>query len=416
MSRRSRARAGFTLIEALVSIVILVIVMALTMSLLFGMRAFAERQQTYTAPRQTARGAIDYLTHYVQGAGDLNTLLNNPNALVMYFNSDAGPGGVPRQASFNNVTDANLADLGTDILTVAIPSRPIVAPVHNWPGYKHAATMDVEFRAGCPNEAYNLYLFEQATNATPLSNPVSNQAQSGLLMLVDSDTGMWTYFQITSYQPNTDCNDPNGNIIHIVANPGQSGMIDPPGGHPGMNNPKIMCGVEFRSFRIRNGSLEQKNGMFDPSTDNPGTAFFPIVENVEDLQVAYIYGKGPHTGEVWNTGYDPGSGWTAHTLTTPNAIPTQAGPNTLTPDEWDVTNVVGLRFSLTGRSLPLPLSSLKLTERKGTSADPSVAHHFRPASEDHTQGALDVNAAKPVVYDHTRLTTTLMLRNRILGG
>ena len=63
----------------------------------------------------------------------------------------------------------------------------------------------------------------------------------------------------------------------------------------------LWAGVSYVSFRVRNGTLEQKNGMFDRTTDKPGAAFFPIMENVEDLQVAYIYGRGAQAGNVWNT-------------------------------------------------------------------------------------------------------------------
>ena len=63
--KRSR---GFTLIEALVSVLILSVVMIVALTLLVSMRSFAAKQQAFTAPRQSARSAIDYLSFFLAGA------------------------------------------------------------------------------------------------------------------------------------------------------------------------------------------------------------------------------------------------------------------------------------------------------------------------------------------------------------
>src|SRR5450759_5067822 len=120
---RGRAR-GFTLLEAMISLLLLVIVLIVAMTMLFQMRAFAERQQYFMLPRQAARRATDYLSYYIAGASDLNyvkPLQQSPNALIMYYN--LGTPGVLTQPSYNNLTTAQAAfgDVGTDIITMVAP-------------------------------------------------------------------------------------------------------------------------------------------------------------------------------------------------------------------------------------------------------------------------------------------------------
>ncbi|MFI5120601.1 MAG: prepilin-type N-terminal cleavage/methylation domain-containing protein, partial [Thermoanaerobaculia bacterium] len=87
--RRRRPARGFTLLEAMVSLLLLVIVLVVAMTMLFQMRAFAERQQYFMLPRQAARRAADYLSFYFASASDVNyidTDRPNPNALIMTYN------------------------------------------------------------------------------------------------------------------------------------------------------------------------------------------------------------------------------------------------------------------------------------------------------------------------------------------
>ena len=100
---RRRAPRGFTLLEAMVSLILLVIILTVAMTMLFQMRAFAERQQYFMLPRQAARRAADYLSFYLAGASDINyvdTTHPSPNALIMYYNLN----GATTQASYNNLT------------------------------------------------------------------------------------------------------------------------------------------------------------------------------------------------------------------------------------------------------------------------------------------------------------------------
>jgi prepilin-type N-terminal cleavage/methylation domain-containing protein len=431
-SRNRRIRRGFSLIEALVSMTILVIVMVFSMSLLFSMRSFASRQQLFTEPRQTARRAIDYLAYHVEGAADLNTKRNNPLALVTWYIKK----NVTTQATYNNLTGletgngtigtgglyTNFGDVGTDILTVAVPTNPMALPVATWVGGQHAANLYVDFRAGCPVDAYNLQLFKQITGDTG--------SAGGVMVLVDAN-GNYVFYQITGYQ-GSDCSkvvgpfDPNNpvDVIHVVNNPGGSGFIDPPGGQPSLTKPITMSGgVGFLSFRVRTPTdaagkptgppnLEQRIGLFDPTTDNPGAAFAPIVEGIEDFQVAYLYASSPGGGTlIFNDGTTPIPATVAAAATM--GVPPQAGSKD-PPTPYDITNVIGLRVTTTGRSGELPLVALGQKANTGVGAT-----HFRPRAEDHPQGSNDVPTSTSGglgVYDHNRMTTTLMLRNRMLGN
>jgi hypothetical protein len=138
------------------------------------------------------------------------------------------------------------------------------------------------------------------------------------------------------------------------------------------------------------------------------------MENVEDLQVAYMYSQDLAKGAgdnplVWNTASNeidfgcPAPGCN---------IPLQAGPSGV-PLPLDVTNVIGVRVSVTGRSPLLPLAAQKLTDVDvNNPLATTTSQHFRPRSEDH-----DVTDPPQYdLFDHYRATATLLLRNRIPRG
>jgi len=226
--------------------------------------------------------------------------------------------------------------------------------------------------------------------------------QSTLLMLVDN-TGSWAYVRIAdlgSYK-SSDCANTGGKNINIQVDT-TAAALAPPNGAGVLTDPVyLVAGLQVISFRVLTDSvdgvpkLQQKLGLFDPNTDNPyppiGSplpAFTNVMENVEDLQVAYMY----PTGTIWNTAT------AGQTLAAPG-VPPQAGPSSAaTPLDIDIQNVIGLRFSVTGRSPLLPIGARKLTTQ-----------HFRPASEDHAAATVSDQ------FDHYRATATLMLRNRIPG-
>src|ERR1035437_2434641 len=458
-SSRRRVR-GFTLLEAMISLLLLVIVLIVAMTMLFQMRAFAERQQYFMLPRQAARRATDYLSYYIAGASDVNyvnSLQQSPNALITYYNLN----GVLTQASYNNLTgtetgnaarvvaanppviptaisSTNFGDIGTDIITMVAPFNPsryqVLAP---FPPASAPADVWVNFRVGCAtSDTANRAAFRAATGW--------DGTQSALLMLVDK-TGSWAYVRIVGgglegspgYQLDGLCTDTANQNIHFQADT-TAATLAPPNGTGGLTDPVfLVAGLQVISFRVLTDSvdgvpkLQQKLGLFDPNTDNPGTAFTNVMENVEDLQVAYVYsqdaaaGTGIDKSLVWNTAPQtidpaaPGCG----ALPAPGCdthVPFQAGPNFgLAIPPLDISNVIGVRFSVTGRSPLLPIGARQLTnidvkEKLST----TTILHFRPASEDHAVTPDPIQSTWPLYdqYDHYRATATLMLRNRIPKG
>ncbi|HQR45378.1 MAG TPA: prepilin-type N-terminal cleavage/methylation domain-containing protein [Thermoanaerobaculia bacterium] len=421
MSPRSDRRRGFSLAEAMVSLTLLVVVMVVALTLLFTMRSFAERVQWVIEPRQTARRAVDYLAHFLQGATDAGTMA--PNAIVTYYNSDATNAASLVQATYDNLTAAQaangLGDEGTDVISVILPtgtpSKFLVsypAPTTTWPGFS-PPTQDfyISFTEGCGatfDDNANMTAFKQLTRE-------NGTGHSNALLLLQDNVGAWTYFRISAYvaaDANCDCKHTNGANIHIQADPGDvpaKGTIDPPGGHAaGMADPvALVTGLEAFSFRVRTvggvPSLEQKTGLFDPATDNPGTAFVPIIENVEDLQIAYLYTD----GTFWQSSAN--SLKTLDATAYPDDVPSQAGPAGVPPAR-DITQVMGLRFSVVARSRPVTFGARQISGAKTGTAVGAVDRRFRPAVE---------NRAGAATYDdfeHFRATVTLMLKNRMLGS
>ena len=436
----------------MVSLLLLVVVLIVAMTMLFQMRAFAERQQYFMLPRQAARRAADYLSYYFAGASDVNYIDSthpSPNALIMYYN--LGTPGVLRQASYNNLTggeplnaarvipanppviptainSTKFGDIGTDIITMVAPFDPgryLVFPLP-FPAFGANVNLWFNFRVGCvTSDAANRTAFQAATGF--------DGTQSALLMLVDKN-GAWSYVRIPSagYQVDGLCSDvTNFKNIHVTVDTASAALPAPPNGVASFTDPVyLVTGLQVISFRILTDDvdglpkLQQKLGLFDPANDNPyppvGSplpAFTNVMENVEDLQVAYMYSQNAAAGTgdnplVWNTASQtidstaPGCG----ALPAPGCathVPFQAGPNFaagLPP--LDISNVIGVRFSVTGRSPLLPLASQQMT---------TTSQHFRPLSEDHA-----VTMAGPLplsdLFDHYRATATLMLRSRIPRG
>ncbi|MDX9732782.1 MAG: hypothetical protein RBU36_01530 [Thermoanaerobaculia bacterium] len=440
----SKHRRGISLSEAMVSLLILTMVMIVALTLLFSMKSFAERQQVKTAPRQTARRAVDYLSSFVAGATDLNDRADppSPNAIVTWYATAQGSTLTRRQASYNNLTAAQagngFGEEGTDILTVAVPIDPFQVPISRWPGWQHAANLYFSFTDGCFDEAGNPVAdgdavmeqrFKELTGATPNA---AGQLQSPILTLVDED-GNWAYYQITGYQQFS-CTAKDVLIdgetrqynVHVISNPGQSDGLNPPGGRPELNDPSLAGGMRFYSFRVRrdaNGvpNLEQKIGLFNPLTDNPGTAFTPIMPNVEDFQVAYMYRASPNgtTTTIFNTADDAIPATIGGQTT--NGVPPQFGFDT-SPSAadlaWDITRVSGLRISITSRSAPVRFESRNISVRRGT----QTRANSRPDSEDRAGVGPDtVDAQLPSGtrlgdFDHHRMTSTILIRNRMLGN
>jgi type II secretory pathway pseudopilin PulG len=425
--RRALAR-GFTLIEAMVSLLLLVIVLTVAMSMLFQMRAFAERQQFFMLPRQTARRAVDYLSYYVSGASDLNDYTSprtSPNALVTYYRV----GGADVQASYDNlsggetgnaVTVPNVStkfgDVGTDILTLIAPSNPgryVVAPT--FPALGTSVDLFFNFRVGCGvtnDDAANQAAFKAATGW--------DGTKSALMTLLDR-TGNWIYFQIPTagYLVDGACSDVTTyKNIHVQADTQSATLPAPPGGTAGLADPvSLVTGIQVISFRVLTDpadnvpKLQQKLGLFDPATDNPGTAFVNVMDNVEDLQVAYVYAAEPvvTAGTFWNTATQTLGG---------DRVPPQGGPATAN-GPTDISNVIAIRFSVTSRSPQLGVGAQQLTNvRDQGPLTGTGSQHFRPASENHPIRMDPFQPTHPLydLFDHYRATSMLLLRNRTLGS
>jgi len=408
--RAERRAEGFTLVEVSIAMLILVIVLVLSGTLLVSMRSFAQKQQAFAEPRQTARRAIDYLAYYVRGASDMNFVQQAnpaPNALmVWYMNSTGQNTGTEVQACWDNVTNANYALPGTDIFTVAEPtvgSGPI--SIVNWPSIA-AANFDVSnYSQGCPNDTQNLIDFQRVMGCDP-SCIGTGKCSSAPFMIVDS-TGNWQFYTITNFmtsQCSNITNSPPNVFPQIVISPANG--MNPPGGfhtvtcNDNTNPCHIMAGVQFVTFRVAPDAttgiprLEELNtgGLFNPTVQTTGAndPFTPLLDNVEDLQVAYIY----KDGTIWNTSQQVLSN-AAPANTYINNVPTQGSAY-----PYDAQNVVGLRISVVARSArPIP------TFLGGPGG--KVAAVTPPENS---------TAVYAAGYYHYRLTATVMIQNRILGN
>jgi prepilin-type N-terminal cleavage/methylation domain-containing protein len=429
-------RRGFTLIEAMVSLLLLVIVLTVAMTMLFQMRAFAERQQFFMLPRQAARRATDYLSYYVASASDADLAQRSPNALIMYYNLN----GNVLQASYDNLTGAEpgnavttpnvttqLGDIGTDVITLVAPLNPakyrVSAP---FPAFGAGAkNLFVNFRGGCGGPAGT----DDVTNMTQFKAATGfDGANSSLLMFEDAN-GEWSYFQIPAAgYISSNCADVTTyRNIRVQAAIQSATLPAPPNGGAAFTDPvSLVTGLQFISFRVRTDpvdnvpKLQQKIGLFNPNTDNPGAAFVNVMENVEDLQIAYVYAS----GAIWNntagqTITQAIAGAECNIAACDNRIPPQAGPGAVSQEPLDVTGVIGLRFSITARSPSLSIGARQLTNVNVTDVlTTTTSQHFRPESENHPVTMDPMAPLRPLydLFDHYRATSTMLLRNRTLGS
>ncbi len=365
-SPRNLREAGFSLIEILLALGLTVLLMTIASQLIFSMKRSSDRMRISAEARLRGQKALDYLTSNIRGATDMNPRTGNPASLMTWYKK----GGANLQASWNNVTNANLADVGTDILTIARASSVTYATAPTFGSTNSSTPTTFLFAGGCPNSSDNIAVFKDLTgNGEPV-------------LLVDA-AGAWGFYQITDYLDGTNAGSCTLNPpeIQATANPGAANLLESMTAPGSFIDPvKLMLSVQFFTFRVRDGWLEQKLGLFDPATDNPGTAFSPLIPNIDDFQVAWVF----RDGTVWNSSAQQ---LPAGTYT--NNIPAQG-----TTLAQDVINCTALRVSIVARSAE------ELTW------DP-VALFSRPTVEDRAGGTNDR-------FFHHRATTLVMIRNRNL--
>lgn len=372
------------MVELLVVLVTLTIILVLTGQLVFAMRRSALQQQFQVDARQTARGAADYINFLLRGAMDPPYDAAGSVALLIR----ASWGGVSTQFTYDNVSSASLADPGTDIITFArFHEATTITPVRAEGGDAGSVVWWWAFDGGCrtgatqaEREAANLALFKQLTGFTGDATP------SERLLLLD-DSGQSAIYQICSYSSShcdvtAPCNQP---CVVVQANTACTGGIIPAGGYTGMVNPRLVVGLRFTTLRVKGGWLQQHDGIFDPA--NPDDGFVPILPNVEDLQIAYIFnqaiGGAGLTDVLWNN--DP-----THTL---------AGGGV--PDATQARQVIGVRVTVTGRAGQ---------EQRGAGQQ----RFYRPRAENH-RGGEELGEA-PDGFARFAVSSTALLRNRIAGS
>lgn len=363
---------GFTIPEVLVTLIILTAILVMAAQLIFQTREAAERQRAQTEARQSARTAAEYLHYMLRGATDMNGQLPSaPSPMAILTYARFGNNASDTQVSYDNLTAAQAAagfgDEGTDIIVFARAEDSRLAPIIRWVGRTDAANAYFQFRDLCPDSAANFARFKQLTGAHLNDR---NKEVSEPFVVYDSD-GKMRFYQITDYQDsqNADCCSTGKGgvpapVIWVIANPGLSDSVNPPGGQaPNLNcsGSSTTCwgalGVRFYTLRVWRGWLEQKRGVFDPS--NPGQGFVPIVPNVEDFQVAYFF----RNGQVRNASLADPPGWV------PPASP-MPWEGSFDPNVLHAANVVALRLTVTARSsFELPVTQ------------EATARFFRPAAE-----------------------------------
>jgi prepilin-type N-terminal cleavage/methylation domain-containing protein len=441
MSRSSSkpAAAGFTLMEVLVVLATLGMILWMAGQLLFPMRQAAERQRLQVEARQAARSAADYTAFLVRGATDMNDTATplDPAIILTYLWKGSNPGvgfdfpacpgsGTCVQLSYNNVDQAatSFASDGTDILTltsadVASPSKIVAASPFPNP-LTNGSVEYWAFSLGCvmgspTQDQDNFDAFVAATQDPAIVPPA--QPKSRPLIVTDPGSGAWLIYQIIDYRSasnSSSCTttDPNCVVggasvacIQVSADPDNADALNPPGGPSTLGNlPALVVGTRFISLRVCNGWLEQKEGLFDPATDNncpalptgtvefplqpphdPSTGWSALLPNVEDFQVAYMM----RSGATWN---GPTATLSAAQGCNDGVPSANNAPGVIGP--FDARSVLGVRVTVTARASTTVLG-------EGKVAFP------RPVAEDH-----DPSAAGDDKFYRFQVSSVAMLRNR----
>jgi prepilin-type N-terminal cleavage/methylation domain-containing protein len=438
-SSSRRATAGFTLMEVLVVLACLGMILWMAGQLLFPMRQAAERQRLQVEARQTARSAADFIAYSLRNATDMNTTVQplDPAAILTYLWRGPNPGtgnSFPAcpgdagcvQLSYNNVDQGatSFASDGTDIITltaseVSFPAKLTGAAAFPSP-FTNASVEYWAFSVGCvagssTQDTDNFNAFVDATKDPAIVPPA--QPVSRPLIVADPGTGAWLIYRIIDYRSannSSSCSVPNPTCvvagapapcIEVSADPDNANGLNPPGGPATLTNPPLLVvGTQFRSLRVCNGWLEQKEGFFDPQTDNncpalpvgtvefpqqpphdPSTGWSALLPNVEDFQVAYTFRNGL-------TRNGPGATLSAAEGCNDGVPSANDEPNTLS--QFDARAVLGVRITVTARSSTPVTMGAKVAVR-------------RPPAEDH-----DPTTATSDLYYRFQVSAVALLRNR----
>jgi prepilin-type N-terminal cleavage/methylation domain-containing protein len=340
--------------------------------------AFMVRGATDLNDALLPRNPAGLITYLWRGDGSMVTVTDP-------FATCPGDGGCV-QLAFNNVDRAAsgaIASQGSDIITLARPITTLKAVSASWPGsgcpaggdtYANLCVQQWVFQEGCVapmdpasgnwagGDADNRTLFKQMTGGD------INATSSRNLILYNADNGLWLVYRITDYRDDLNqdsctnaatrnCLVANSTLpvpcLQVQASPEDVNTLNPPGAQRELTGTfNLVLGHQFVALRVCNGWLEQKNDIFDPAADAncpdlpAGTVefppyqakagWFPLLGNVEDMQVAYIFRDGTF-------GNGPGS-----TMTTADHVPGTIGISGF--NATDSTNVVALRITITARS------------------------------------------------------------------
>lgn len=446
-----RTIRGFSLIEVLVVVAALGMIVFMAAQLFFPMRRVADRQRLQVESRQTARSAADYVAFLLRGTADLNSYTTDPAprntaaVLTYLFKGDAAAftsypvcpddaGCI--QVSYNNVAAAGgngLADPGTDIITVTRLTRPQVLQAITWGGHNNGAETYFGFDGDCSNAIANRDAFFAAVGTDP-----ANAALSKPMVVFDS-AGNWQFYQIDVSASKADgtkntwsciptdpllpaaCDtNPDAAVttkapcVWVTARPGVD-VLNAPGGPkalgPGVH---LAMGVDFVSVRVCQGWLEIKDGIFDPTVDtncpnwdvtqpvgpyqSHGAAWTPLMSNVEDLQIVYLFSN----GQVRNSAAHELTADSVSTVPTcltvatgllPAGVPCQTSGTVA----YDVSRVLGFRVTVTGRS------SIEVFGEGKALQPPLVAEDHDPAA---TAGRV------PDLFYRSQVSADALIRNR----
>lgn len=406
-SKDPRPERGFTLVEVLVAMTVLVVVVILSMSVLIAMKRFSQRQQIYVEPRQTARRGVEYLSYFIRNSG-ARVIRGNSGLVAWRTPPGNNPGDVvlASQASFNNLDDtqagAGFGDEGTDLITLMRSRVEFSVPIAvDQPlSWGSPSRMILRYAKGCnpaldpdTQNANNLTAFRDECQCTA-GQPVS---------FYDQDGAAITAAGITDGTLISDC---DAGRLTVEFTQGLS-PYNRPGLYPTLLCPACALGaLEFTCFRVHNGQLQQLQDAFNPAAVPDDTNWTVLLENVEDMQIAYVFDD----GSIWND--DPGhvlpnpiTDTASYTTSNFASYPAVSGGVPLPPPDKGAavgqdaangtTHLSGFRISVVARSTEPVL--LQRSNR-----------YSKPAVEDGAAGAGDN-------FYHHRITATVMIRNQMLG-